>query len=35
VRWVDPAKLDELTMHPRMRIRIEHGLQSRDQPYLG
>jgi len=35
VHWVDPTDLDELTMHPRMRIRIEHGLQGRDQPYLG
>lgn len=35
-RWVDPTKVDSLTMHPSMRLRIEHALdRSRTQPYLG
>lgn len=36
VRWVDPADLDELDIHPSMRLRITHGLdESRTQPYIG
>ncbi|MEU6967360.1 NUDIX hydrolase [Kitasatospora sp. NPDC101157] len=36
VRWVDPADLDDLDIHPSMRLRIKHGLESaRVQPYIG
>ncbi|WP_043266106.1 NUDIX domain-containing protein [Streptomyces sp. CT34] len=36
VRWVPPADLDELNIHPSMRLRIEHGLdESRIKPYIG
>ena len=36
VRWVDPADLDELRIHPSMRLRIKHGLEpGRVQPYIG
>ncbi|GGV45211.1 NUDIX hydrolase [Kitasatospora herbaricolor] len=36
VRWVDPADLDELRIHPSMRLRIHHGLDPhRVQPYIG
>ncbi|MEV5277640.1 NUDIX domain-containing protein [Streptomyces sp. NPDC052811] len=36
VRWVDPADLDDLNIHPSMRLRIRHGLDdSRQQPYIG
>ncbi|MFD6415012.1 NUDIX hydrolase [Streptomyces sp. NPDC060194] len=36
VRWVDPADLSELNIHPSMRLRIEHGLDdSRRDPYIG
>ena len=35
VHWVSPAHVDELNIHPSMRLRIEHGLRDRDQPYLG
>lgn len=36
VRWVAPADLDELTVHPSMRQRIEHALDtSRQTPHLG
>lgn len=36
VRWVDPADLDDLDIHPSMRLRIRHGLEiGRTQPYIG
>ncbi len=35
VHWIPPAQVNELNVHPSMRLRIEHGLQDRDQPYLG
>ncbi|MGW8766841.1 NUDIX hydrolase [Streptomyces sp. NPDC055815] len=36
VRWVNPADLDDLDIHPSMRLRIRHGLdESRREPYLG
>ena len=35
VRWVDPADLDQLSMHPSMRLRIAHALDGRSQPYIG
>ncbi|MET8667491.1 NUDIX domain-containing protein [Streptomyces tendae] len=36
VRWVDPADLDGLDIHPSMMLRIRHGLdESRRQPYIG
>ncbi|MFI1334350.1 NUDIX hydrolase [Streptomyces sp. NPDC020845] len=36
VRWVSPADLDKLDIHPSMRLRITHGLDgSRTAPYIG
>ncbi|MBN6036239.1 NUDIX domain-containing protein [Amycolatopsis sp. 195334CR] len=36
VRWVEPADLDGLNIHPSMRLRIDHGLDTgRTAPYLG
>ncbi|WP_326671222.1 NUDIX hydrolase [Streptomyces sp. NBC_01257] len=36
VRWVAPADLDRLNIHPSMRLRIQHGLDdSRREPYIG
>lgn len=36
VRWVSPADLDTLDVHPSMRLRIDHGLDdSRAAPYIG
>ncbi|WP_445269030.1 NUDIX domain-containing protein [Streptomyces sp. DSM 41634] len=36
VRWVSPADLDMLDIHPSMRLRITHGLDiSRSAPYIG
>ncbi|MGP3633693.1 NUDIX domain-containing protein [Streptomyces sp. 24-1644] len=36
VRWVDPADLAQLNIHPSMRLRIQHALdESRNEPYIG
>lgn len=33
VLWVAPDDLDGLNIHPSIRLRIQHGLENRDQPY--
>lgn len=34
--WVQSERLDELNIHPSMRLRIDHALDdSRTSPYLG
>ncbi|MET9644289.1 NUDIX hydrolase [Streptomyces syringium] len=36
VRWVSPTDLENLDIHPSMRLRITHGLDaSRAAPYVG
>jgi ADP-ribose pyrophosphatase YjhB (NUDIX family) len=35
VQWVAPEDLLELPMHPSMRLRIQHYLERRDQPFIG
>ncbi|MFF0381524.1 NUDIX domain-containing protein [Streptomyces sp. NPDC004286] len=36
VRWIDPADLDGLEIHPSMMLRIRHGLDAaRREPYIG
>ncbi|MFD4524058.1 NUDIX domain-containing protein [Streptomyces sp. NPDC058470] len=36
VRWIDPADLDGLDIHPSMMLRIRHGLDhTRRGPYIG
>ncbi|WP_353941851.1 NUDIX domain-containing protein [Streptomyces sp. HUAS MG91] len=35
VVFVDPEQLGELNIHPSMRMRIEHGLSNRSEPYIG
>lgn len=36
VRWVSPADLDQLSIHPSMRLRINHAIDPRrETPYLG
>ncbi|MFD0209072.1 NUDIX hydrolase [Streptomyces hirsutus] len=35
VAFVAPGKLDELNIHSSMRMRIEHGLADRAEPYIG
>jgi len=33
VRWVAPDQLDELRVHPSIRLRIDHGLAERAGPF--
>lgn len=35
VAFVQPSRLDELTIHPSMRLRIDHGLSHRARPHVG
>ncbi|MGW4849138.1 NUDIX hydrolase [Nocardia brasiliensis] len=35
VRWVAKSELDELEIHPSIRLRIDHGFAELDQPYIG
>lgn len=35
VAFVHPSRLDTLNIHPSMRLRIDHGLERRAEPYLG
>ena len=35
VAWVPPSKIDGLTMHPSMRLRIAHSRVPGEQPHLG
>jgi ADP-ribose pyrophosphatase YjhB (NUDIX family) len=35
VRWVPVSQLDDLRMHPAMRLRVTHGIEDRTTPYLG
>jgi 8-oxo-dGTP pyrophosphatase MutT (NUDIX family) len=35
VEWVAVDQLDQLAMHPSMRLRISHYLERRDRPYVG
>lgn len=36
VRWVDPTDLDQLNIHPSMRLRIDHAVErTSSEPYLG
>ncbi|WP_433346966.1 NUDIX hydrolase [Micromonospora sp. CA-111912] len=35
VRWVTPAQLDQLDIHPSMWLRIDHALKERATPYIG
>jgi ADP-ribose pyrophosphatase YjhB (NUDIX family) len=35
VAWVAPERLEELEMHPSMRLRIKHYLDRRSQPFIG
>ena len=34
-RWVPREELDALPIHPSMRLRIDHGLEHRPEPYIG
>jgi len=35
LRWVEPAELDNLEIHPSVRLRLRHALGRHDGPYLG
>lgn len=35
IAWTVPGKIDELDMHPSMRLRITHYLEHRPAPHLG
>jgi hypothetical protein len=35
VRFVAPADLASLSIHPSMRLRIDHYLEHRSAPYIG
>lgn len=35
VRWVAPADMANLKMHPSMRLRIDHYLERRPEPFIG
>ncbi|RJS47447.1 NUDIX hydrolase [Nocardioides cavernaquae] len=35
VEWVSPDDLKALTIHPSMRLRIEHAINPGPQPYIG
>jgi 8-oxo-dGTP pyrophosphatase MutT (NUDIX family) len=35
VQWVAQDELDQLDIHPSMRLRIDHGYQRRPKPYIG
>lgn len=35
VEWVSPTRLDDLPMHPSMRLRIQHFTERRPTPYIG
>jgi hypothetical protein len=35
VRWVAQNDLDGLSIHPSMRLRIDHGFGQRGEPYIG
>jgi ADP-ribose pyrophosphatase YjhB (NUDIX family) len=34
VHWVNPSTLDELNIHPSIRLRIGHGLSRLEKPYF-
>jgi ADP-ribose pyrophosphatase YjhB (NUDIX family) len=33
VLWVEPRKLDDLNIHPSIRLRIQHGFEHRTEPF--
>lgn len=35
VGWINPEEADDLPMHPSMRMRLQHGIEAGDRPYIG
>lgn len=33
VLWVEPTRLNDLNIHPSIRLRIQHGYEHRPQPF--
>jgi 8-oxo-dGTP pyrophosphatase MutT (NUDIX family) len=33
VLWVEPARLDDLNIHPSIKLRIQHGFEHRAKPF--
>ncbi|GAA2815821.1 NUDIX domain-containing protein [Saccharopolyspora taberi] len=33
VRWAEPDQLDELNIHPSIRLRLRHALEEREEPF--
>jgi ADP-ribose pyrophosphatase YjhB (NUDIX family) len=33
VLWVDPAAMNDLSIHPSVRLRIRHGYEHRSEPF--
>lgn len=33
VLWVEPSRLDDLNIHPSIRLRIQHGFEHRVRPF--
>lgn len=33
VGWVEPDRLDELNIHPSIRLRIKHAMENRAEPF--
>jgi ADP-ribose pyrophosphatase YjhB (NUDIX family) len=33
VLWVEPARLDDLNIHPSIKLRIQHGFEQRTNPF--
>jgi len=34
VHWIAASRTSELDVHPSIRLRIQHGLEHRDEPYF-
>ncbi|MFI6098694.1 NUDIX hydrolase [Lentzea sp. NPDC051213] len=34
VLWVKPQQIDELNVHPSIRLRLQHGFEARSEPYF-
>lgn len=35
VEWLTPAEVDELNLHPSMRLRLKHALDAAARPFIG
>ena len=35
VEWLSRARVDELDVHPSMRLRLDHALSAQERPFIG